>query len=76
MIPRSYRLQDSLEESELARLVDDLTERIQAGETLDIEAVAELYPAYADKLGRLLPVIQILAEPNKDSPTDEQPPAD
>jgi hypothetical protein len=34
---------------------------------MDIEAVAREYPAYADAVRRLLPVIQTLAERNRDS---------
>src|SRR5882724_11981772 len=44
----------------LATLVDELTNRVQAGEALDWDAVARKYPEYAEKLRRLLPAMGAL----------------
>src|SRR5262245_25999838 len=47
---------------ELARLMDDLTERVQAGEAVDVAAVLRDHPDRADELQRLLPALQLLAD--------------
>ena len=44
----------------LATLVDELTNRVQAGEALDWDAVEREYPEYAEKLRRLLPAMGAL----------------
>jgi tetratricopeptide (TPR) repeat protein len=54
-------LLDSIEDPVLCRLVDELAARIQAGESVDVEAVAGEHPTYAHPLRRLVPVIQALA---------------
>ncbi len=46
----------------LADLVEELTARIQAGDPVDIDALAEQYPEQFDQLRRLLPALTILAD--------------
>jgi WD40 repeat protein/serine/threonine protein kinase len=46
----------------VADLVEDLANRLQAGESLDLEAVIREHPAQADRLRRLLPAVRALAD--------------
>src|SRR5262245_42574977 len=48
--------------SELAELIDGLAARLQAGEAVDVEAVAREHPGYAEELRRLLPALGALDE--------------
>jgi hypothetical protein len=45
-----------------ADLFDQCQERIQAGEPVDVEALAAQYPAWADQIRELVPAIRGLAE--------------
>src|SRR5262245_10657790 len=46
----------------LADLIDRLTERIQAGEPVDLQACVRDHPQFAEQLRALLPALQALAE--------------
>jgi serine/threonine-protein kinase len=46
---------------ELDRLIEELTRRVQAGEDIDLEAVAREHPGYSEPLRRLLPALELLA---------------
>ncbi len=46
--------------SELAELIDGLAARLQAGEVVDVEAVAREHPGHAEELRRLLPALGVL----------------
>ncbi len=46
----------------LAELVERLTARLQAGESVDVEAISANYPGYADRLRQLLPALEVLAD--------------
>jgi serine/threonine-protein kinase len=46
----------------VAELVEDLANRLQAGEPIDLEAVMREHPDQADRLRRLLPAVRALAE--------------
>jgi serine/threonine protein kinase len=48
--------------SELAELIDGLAARLQAGEVVDVEAVAREHPGHAEELRRLLPALGVLDE--------------
>jgi serine/threonine-protein kinase len=48
--------------ADLDALVDELTERLQAGEAVDLEALARDHPEQADQLRRLLPALHLLAD--------------
>jgi tetratricopeptide (TPR) repeat protein len=48
--------------SELAELIDGLVARLQAGEAVDVEALAREHPGHADELRRLLPALGALDE--------------
>jgi eukaryotic-like serine/threonine-protein kinase len=48
--------------SRLAELVDALAARLQAGEGVDVEAVARAHPEHASELRRLLPALGALDE--------------
>lgn len=43
-------------------LVEQLTDRLQAGEVLDSAALAAAYPDYAERLQQFLPALEVLAE--------------
>jgi serine/threonine protein kinase/Flp pilus assembly protein TadD len=45
-----------------ARLVEELTEKLQAGEPIDVEAFLQAHPEDAEPLRRLLPALFLLAE--------------
>lgn len=45
----------------LAELVDELAVRLQAGESIDLEALTRAHPEFADRLEPLLPTLQALA---------------
>jgi hypothetical protein len=61
--PRGGDLSDLGElDEEFARLVESVTRRIQAGETVDDRRLAEDYPAWAGTLRNLLPALRGLAE--------------
>jgi tetratricopeptide (TPR) repeat protein len=48
-------------EAVLAELVEEFTNRLQAGEAPDPEAFAAAHPAHADRLRQLLPALHVLA---------------
>jgi serine/threonine-protein kinase len=45
----------------LADLVEEITDRLQAGESVDLEAYSARHPGRADELRRLLPALEMLA---------------
>jgi eukaryotic-like serine/threonine-protein kinase len=55
-----------------ADLVEDVTAKLQAGEPVDIEALASEHPEYAEKLRQLLPALEVLDELSR-SGTDRSP---
>jgi serine/threonine protein kinase len=52
----------SLTDPVLADLVEELAKKLQAGEVVDLDAVAERYPDRAEQLRELLPAVRMLAE--------------
>ena len=46
----------------LAELVEELTDRLQAGEPVDLEAFAREHPEQAEQLRRLLPALEMMAD--------------
>src|SRR5215475_4006911 len=46
----------------LAELIDQFSNRVQAGCPIDVEEFAQAHPEYADRLRRLLPAVQALAQ--------------
>jgi serine/threonine protein kinase len=52
----------SIDDPILGDLIDQIGHRLQAGESVDVEAVAREHPRYAEQLRRLLPALQVLAE--------------
>ncbi|HTK74136.1 MAG TPA: serine/threonine-protein kinase, partial [Gemmataceae bacterium] len=47
----------TIAEGQLADLVEQLTERLQAGENVDVSAVLAAHPEHAERLARLLPTL-------------------
>jgi serine/threonine protein kinase/tetratricopeptide (TPR) repeat protein len=58
-------------DSGLARIVDELTARLRAGGSVTAGDLAAEFPEYADRLGRLLPAMALLAEVSRTA--GEQP---
>ena len=46
----------------LARLCDEIIERLQAGDRVDVASLALEHPEYADQLRRLLPALEALVD--------------
>jgi serine/threonine-protein kinase len=51
----------TLADPQLAALIDALTDRLQAGEPVDLEAAIRQYPEHADALRQLLPALGLLS---------------
>jgi serine/threonine protein kinase len=59
----------SLLDAGFADLVEDLTARLYAGERVDLEACLRDHPEHADRLGRVLPALRLLADVSRSRPT-------
>jgi serine/threonine-protein kinase len=46
----------------LEDLIEECTNRLQRGEAIDVDALAQLHPAHADRLRRILPSLQVMAQ--------------
>jgi serine/threonine protein kinase/tetratricopeptide (TPR) repeat protein len=51
---------ESVEDSVLMHLLDEITDRVQAGGPVDVEAYAQAHPEYADRLRQILPAVQMM----------------
>jgi serine/threonine-protein kinase len=71
--PRNEQADLSLEQ-----LLDDLVERLQAGEDLDMEAVVRAHPGHAESIRRMMPALEALVEFGETSAPAEtrRPPRD
>src|SRR5438309_1870563 len=49
-------------DAEFARVVEQITRRLQVGEDIDEARLAEDYPAWAETIGGLMPTLRELAE--------------
>ena len=52
----------SIDDPVLGELIDQVGQRLQAGESVDVEALVQEHPQYAESLRRLLPALQVLAD--------------
>jgi serine/threonine protein kinase len=59
-----------------AELLEELAARLQAGERLDLEACIQKHPECAERLRRLLPTVQVLADLGGSSESVQPPVAD
>src|SRR5262245_47000470 len=50
------------EDPVLIDLIDQIARKVQAGEPVDVEAYTKAHPQHADRLCRLLPAVQMLAD--------------
>jgi tetratricopeptide (TPR) repeat protein len=57
----------------LAEWIEELAERLQAGEPLDLEACVHEHPEWADRLLQLAPAIQMLADLGRSAEHDKAP---
>jgi serine/threonine protein kinase len=48
--------------SALAELVEEFTNRLQAGEAVDVESYIRRYPEHAERIRQLLPALELLAD--------------
>jgi serine/threonine protein kinase len=60
--PASAAAQTGPEEDSLARIVEELTTRLQAGESVDVEHFIQAHPEHAERLRDLVPALGLLAE--------------
>jgi hypothetical protein len=51
----------------LAEVVEEFTNRVQAGESVDVESYAQRHPEHAERLRQLLPALALLAEVGRSS---------
>src|SRR5207253_7897452 len=59
--PGVAMLKDSGLDPAVAELLEQLADRVQAGETIDADELARDHPDHAEQLVRLLPAVQALA---------------
>ncbi len=57
----------------LADWVEELAGRLQAGESVDLEACTRAHPEWAERLGRLLPAIEVMADLGRPAAADGAP---
>jgi serine/threonine protein kinase/WD40 repeat protein len=58
--PRTVTLPAKSDDDGYARLLEEISERLQAGSPIDLEAYRRAYPQYDDQLVQLLPAMQML----------------
>jgi serine/threonine-protein kinase len=54
----------------LAELAEEITQRLQAGETVDVDDYAARHPEWADPIRRLMPVLREMADLGQSSARD------
>jgi tetratricopeptide (TPR) repeat protein len=62
---------DSGADSVLMRLLDEIGDRVQAGESVDVEAYAQAHPEYAERLRQLLPAVRMMANLGRSAASGE-----
>src|SRR5262245_62065030 len=67
-------LRDSGLDPAVAELLEQLADRVQAGETIDPDELARAHPQHAEQLRRLLPAVQVLALMERSAVTGTFPP--
>jgi serine/threonine protein kinase len=60
--PLTRRAATGIDDPALGELMDDIAARLQAGESVDVEAVIGAHPDQAEQLRRLLPAVRLMAE--------------
>jgi serine/threonine protein kinase len=59
----------------VAELIEELANRVQAGERVDLEAVIAAHPEHTEQLRRLLPAVEVLADVGRSAiAADSAPP--
>jgi hypothetical protein len=61
-LPRTPGTQSGLADSVLADLMDEVAQKLQAGESVNLDAYGRRHPEYAERLQSLLPAAQVLAD--------------
>src|SRR3954454_21946431 len=79
--PDHLSIMDAGTDSALDDLIEVVTARLQAGEAVDVDELARCYPEYAERLGRLIPALAMMADLGHSSvievagvPAQETPP--
>ncbi|MGP0067370.1 MAG: WD40 repeat domain-containing serine/threonine protein kinase [Isosphaeraceae bacterium] len=70
LIPQNGSSRPSLStegDSILENLIEECTNRLQAGESIDVDELARRHPEHADRLRRLLPSLEMMAEVGRTS---------
>jgi tetratricopeptide (TPR) repeat protein/serine/threonine protein kinase len=62
---------NSSADSFLMRLLDEIGDRVQAGESVDVEAYAQAHPEYAERLRQLLPAVRMMANLGRSAASGE-----
>ncbi|MCH7687210.1 MAG: hypothetical protein IH899_11095, partial [Planctomycetes bacterium] len=55
-------VQPTVNEEVLFDLVEEITRRLQAGESVDIEAYVQKHPEHAERLLQVFPALEVLAD--------------
>src|SRR5262249_36083271 len=58
----------------VAELIEELATRLRAGEPVDLEAYIQEHPGQAERLRRLLPAVEVLAELGRSGASGSAPP--
>src|SRR5215831_11061346 len=67
---------NSLADPALAALVDELTDRLQAGEAVDLEAYLRRHPEHAEPLRQLIPALEMMGELKRSAAREAGSPVD
>ena len=66
---RNLKPSDGEQDPSLEQLVDDLIERLQAGDNVDLEAVIREHPDHAEPIRRMIPALEALVDFGETSAT-------
>jgi serine/threonine-protein kinase len=61
-VPLNHSTADSMKDQILIDLIDDIAKKVQASEPVDVEAYLQAHPGHSDRLRRLLPAVEVLAD--------------
>ena len=61
-VPLNHSNAHSMQDQILIDLIDDIAKKVQAGEPVDVEAYLQAHPGHSDRLRRLLPAVEVLAD--------------
>jgi hypothetical protein len=65
------RKASTTDDARLADIVEEITERLQRRQPIDLQTYVDAYPEYADRLRRLLSTLEILKDVDREPDTSE-----